>query len=340
MPRIDLDAIEEEWEEDDAPPPPRSGASRERVDLTRYPLGRVIGLHKGWLDVDVDGEELQAVYAGKMRGEQVAVGDRVRVRLPRQPSDTARVVGRSERDTVLLRTADDVLGEERVVVANADLVVVVLASEKPEVGARFVDRVLVAASAGGLDGAVCVNKIDLPGDTSEIVSRYARLGYEVVRTSAVTGEGLEDLGRLIAGRWAVLAGHSGVGKTSLFNRIVPGAKREVGELGRYGGRHTTVSPRAEQVPTPDPSPEPTTGAAETWLVDTPGLRSFGIAHVQSDDLADHFPELRDLDCGLQDCLHDGEPGCRAPALVGETIHPARMESYRRFLTALRGEPLE
>ncbi len=337
MARIDREALEEEWEEATAPPaPPRPRTAREGVDVTRYPLGRVIGLHKGWLDVEVDGEELQAVYAGRMRGEQVAVGDRVRVRLPRQPSDTARVVGRVERDTVLLRTADDVLAEERVVVANADIVVVVLASEEPEVGARFLDRVLVAANAGGLDGAVCVNKIDLPGDTSEIASRYSRLGYRVVRTSAVTGEGLDDLVTLIAGRWAVLAGHSGVGKTSLFNRIVPGANREVGELGRHGGRHTTVSSRAQPVT----SHGSTRGAAGTWLVDTPGLRSFGIAHVQPGDLASHFPELRHLDCDLQDCLHDGEPGCRAPELVGVTIHPARIDSYRRFLAVLRGESLE
>lgn len=332
MPRIDLEAIEEEWEEDVAPPaPPRARVRREGLDLTPYPLGRVVGLHKGWVDVEVDGEEFQAVYAGKMRGEQLAVGDRVRVRLPRHPSDTARVVGRLERDTVLLRTADDAIPEERVVVANADLTVVVLASEEPEVGARFVDRVLVAASAGGLDGAVCVNKIDLPGDTSEIVARYTWLGYPVARTSAVTGEGLGDLAALIAGYWAVLAGHSGVGKTSLFNRIVPGADREVRELGRHGGRHTTVSPRAQQVPSP--------GTAPTWLVDTPGLRSFGIAHVQPGELATHFPELRGLDCALPDCLHDGEPGCQAPELVGVTIHPARIESYRRFLRALRDQPV-
>ncbi|MFN2557552.1 MAG: ribosome small subunit-dependent GTPase A [Nitriliruptorales bacterium] len=333
MSRIDLEAFEEEWEEDAAPPAPaRARAARQRVDLTHHPVGRVVGLHKGWMDVEVDGEELPAVYAGKMRGEHIAVGDRVRVRLPRQPTDTARVVERLERDTVLLRTADDAIPEERVVVANADLAVVVLASEEPEVGARFVDRVLVAAGAGGLAGAVCVNKIDLPGDKSDVVSRYSQLGYAVVRTSAVTGEGLDGLTALITGRWAVLAGHSGVGKTSLSNRLVPGSFREVGELGRYGGRHTTVSPRAQQVPT--------SGPARTWIVDTPGLRSFGIGHVRPGELADYFPELLDLPCELPDCLHDGEPGCLVPDLVGVSIHPARMESYKRFLAALRGKRLE
>jgi ribosome biogenesis GTPase / thiamine phosphate phosphatase len=131
---------------------------------------------------------------------------------------------------------------------------------------------------------------------------------------------------LIGGRWAVLSGHSGVGKSSLFNRLIPGAEREVADLGRLGGRHTTVSPRAMRVP----------GIEDTWLVDTPGVRSFGIGHLPAEDLWWAFPELRDLDCELPGCLHDGEPGCAAPELVGDGIHPARFDSYRRFLAGLRG----
>lgn len=326
---IDLEAIEAEWEDEELPPPPRSRPQHDHGRHDDQPVGRIVGLHKGWVDVVVDGRELEAVYGGSMRGEQVVVGDRVRLRLPRRETDTARIVDRLERATVLMRTADDSMAEERPVAANVDLVVVVLATEEPEPGARFADRVLVAAVAGGLDAALCLNKLDLldPGEHAAVLDRYRALGYTVVRTSAETGEGLDDLRGLVAGRWSVLSGRSGVGKSSLFNRLVPGAHREVADLGRLGGRHTTVSPRAMRVPEVE----------DTWLVDTPGVRSFGIGHLPPEDLWWAFPELRDLDCELPGCMHDEEPGCEAPALVGERIHATRFESYRRLLAALRGE---
>lgn len=326
---IDLEAIEAEWEDEELPPPPRSRPQHDHSRHDDQPVGRIVGLHKGWVDVVVDGRELEAVYGGSMRGEQVVVGDRVRLRLPRRETDTARIVDRLERETVLMRTADDSMDEERPVAANVDLVVVVLATEEPEPGARFADRVLAAAVAGGLDAALCLNKLDLldPGEHAAVLDRYRALGYTVVRTSAETGEGLDDLRGLVAGRWSVLSGRSGVGKSSLFNRLVPGAQREVADLGRLGGRHTTVSPRAMRVPEVE----------DTWLVDTPGVRSFGIGHLPPEDLWWAFPELRDLDCELPGCMHDEEPGCEAPALVGERIHPTRFESYRRLLAALRGE---
>lgn len=325
--RIDLESYEDEWEEDEVLPQRRRAPGGSK-DAEGAPLGRVIGLHKGWVDVLVDGQEVEAVYAGAMRGESVVVGDRVRLRAPRSASDTYRVVARLDRGTELVRTADDKITEERVLVANVDLAVVVLGpTDDPEVGTRFVDRVLVAAEAGGLQGAVCMNKIDLldgGGGDTEILDRYADLGYTVLRTSAITGDGVDELKALLSGRWSVLAGHSGVGKTSLTNRLVPESRREVGELGRFGGRHTTVSPRAMPVP----------GADDAWIVDTPGVRSFGIAHLPAEDLAWAFPELRGADCELPGCLHDGEPGCAVPELLGSSLHPDRLESYRRFLAAL------
>lgn len=333
MPRIDMEAFEDEWEDDTVPPPSKRSGAVERERAAHHPIGRVLGTHKGFLDVLLDGEELLAVYGGSMRGEQVVVGDRVRVRPPRHETDTARVVDRLARDTVLTRTADDAIAEERIVVANADLVVVVLGTEQPEVGARFVDRILVAAEAGGLAGAVCLNKVDLLEEHEEAVAvadRYAAIGYPVVRTSAATGDGLDELEALLEGRWTVLAGHSGVGKSSLTNRLVPDADQQVGELGRFGGRHTTVSARALRIPDT---------AEGTWLVDTPGVRSFGIAHVAPDELAHCFPELRGLDCELPGCLHDGEPGCVVPTRIGDGIAPERYESYQRFLAALRGGEL-
>lgn len=330
MSRIDVEAFEDEWEDDEAAPRSRRRAPEAADD--DGPIGRVVGLHKGWVDVVVDGEEHSAVYGGAMRGEHVVVGDRVAVRLPRHETDTARVTRRLDRETVLLRTADDTIAEERVVVANADLVVVVVAADEPERGARFADRVLVAAEAGGLDGALCVNKVDLvdAADVAEhtgaVESRYRAAGYAVVEASAKTGEGMDALRALLEGRWTVLSGHSGVGKSSVFNRLVPDAGQRVGVVGRFGGRHTTVSPLAMAIP----------GVAGGWLVDTPGVRSFGIAHVSPEDLAHCFPELRGVDCEMPGCLHDGEPGCAVPDLLGELIPPERYESYLRFLRVLRG----
>ena len=326
MPRIDLDAVEDEWE--DAPQaPPRQRRAPKVAVAAEGPEARVVGLHKGWLDVTLEGQVLAAVYGGQMRGEQVAVGDRVRVKPGRHESDTARVVERFERQSVLTRTADDTIAEERVIVANADLAIAVIGPQEVEVGARFVDRVLVAAGAGGLAGALCINKMDLGIDTREVAQLYRSLGYPVVLTSAKTGEGIDDLRGLLAGRWTVMTGHSGVGKSSLFNHLVPQANLEVAELGRFGGRHTTVSARAMAVP----------GLDGAWLVDTPGVRACGLGHVAPDELAEHFPELAGLECEMPGCLHDGEPGCAAPALGGVSLHAARLDSYRRFLAVLRGD---
>lgn len=323
---IDIESYEDEWEDDDVLPRPGPRQADRRA-AEGHPEGRVVGTHKGWADVIVDGEEVEAVYGGAMRGEQIVVGDRVRVRPPRRETDTPRIVDRLDRDTFLMRTADDAMDEERIIAANIDVVVIVLAPHDPETGARFADRVLVAAEYGGLDAAICLNKVDLPaaGEHGAVLDRYATLGYPTVRTSAETAEGLDDLRGLLAARWSVLSGHSGVGKSSLFNLLVPGARREVAELGRLGGRHTTVSPRAMRLPEVE----------DAWLVDTPGVRSFGIGHVEPDQLWWAFPELHDLDCELPGCLHDGEPGCDADRRVGDSIHPERLDSYRRFLASLR-----
>jgi ribosome biogenesis GTPase / thiamine phosphate phosphatase len=331
MPRIDLDAFEEEWDDEvgrSGRPPRRDVVlSREaREKIAAHDSAKVVGVDRGHVDVLWESQVVTARYAGSMRRTRVVVGDLVRIRPPRHDTDVARVLERMDRHTILQRTGDDVDADERVLVANADQVAVVLAADRLEPALGFVDRVQIAGAVGGLTTLIVVNRADLAkdrGDLDRLLDRYRALDIPVVWTSAVEGDGIDALREHLQDAWTVFTGHSGVGKTSLFNVLVPGANRAVGEIGRRGGRHTTVASRA--MPLPD---------GNGWLVDTPGVRSFGLGALEPIDLSRHLPELADLDCALDDCLHDGEPGCR---IDEADIHPARLASYWRLLGAVRGD---
>lgn len=326
MSGIDVELLEEEYDEDFRPPRDKhySVAATERIE--QDDPARVIAVDRGRVTVLLEGEVVEATYAGSMRGTRVVVGDHVRVRPPRHDTDVARVTDRLERTSVLRRTGDDTIDEARLVAANVDQVVVVLAGDHLAAGVRFLDRVLVAAEVGGVEGVVCINKLDVAdtGGVAAVRARYEDVGYTVLGTSAVTGTGVERLRWQLEGAWTVLAGHSGVGKSSLYNLLVPHAEQEVAEIGRRGGRHTTVAARAEQVP----------GLDDGWIVDTPGVRSFGLGFVEEQQLPTAFPELRGLACELDDCRHDGEPGCR---LDDAPISQERLDAYRRLLSSIRGD---
>lgn len=326
MPRIDVESYEDDWEDAERAETPRSRklsvAARKRID--DFDTARVVAVDRGRVLVALEDRFVEAAFAGTMRGTKAAVGDRVRIRPRRHDTDVARVVEVLPRSSALIRTGDDDSADERVVVANADLAVVVIAADHLVAGTRLLDRVMVAASAGGLATAVCINKVDLVGDraaVTDVLERYATLDVAGTATSAVTGEGIGSLEALLGDRWSAFAGHSGVGKSSLYNRLIPEADQVIGAMGRFGGRHTTVAARALRVERLD-----------AWLVDTPGVRSFGLGGVDARDLARHFPELATLSCRLDDCVHDGEPGC---TIAAAPIHPDRLASYRRLLAAVR-----
>jgi ribosome biogenesis GTPase len=232
----------------------------------------------------------------------------------------------SDRSTVLRRTADDDDPVERVVVANADQLVVVTALADPEPRPRLIDRALVAAYDAGMSPLLCLTKSDL-ADPETLLSTYRSLGVPWVVTHK--GGDLSELRARLDGRASVLVGHSGVGKSTLVNALVPDADREIGHVnvvtGR--GRHTSTSAIMLRLP----------GAGrDGWIIDTPGIRSFGLAHVQPEDLIEAFPDLDELtaDCP-RGCTHgEDEPECGLDdAIEAGTADPDRVASFRRLLAA-------
>jgi len=279
-----------------------------------------------------DGEEVSAVVPKKLRYrapelvDPLAVGDRGRWTPVREGALIEEVL---PRDNALSRPASGRSGKRQVLAANLDLAVVVLAAREPVWKASTVDRYLVLASVGGVPAMICINKVDLdPGvRQSAELGVYLELGIPVVFVSARTEAGMDALrGRLARGA-SVLLGPSGVGKTSLVNRLVPEAELRVGEISErtQKGRHTTTW--VEMIPLPS-------GGS---LVDSPGLRVLDLSGLRPEDLADHFPEFRERAgaCRFQDCRHLSEPGCAVKeAVEAGAVAGHRYLSYRRIHDSL------
>ncbi len=216
---------------------------------------------------------------------------------------------------------------DRVWAANVDQVLGVISIREPDFSAGLADRITVAASSCGLTPLLCVNKWDRAAADDEALLRpYRDAGFRVVVTSATSGAGIDELAGALEGHDTVAVGHSGVGKSSLLNRLVPGLRIRVGEVNAVTGRgrHTTTT--ATWVPLPG-------GGA---LVDTPGVRSLGLA-VAAEELAHHFPEFVPHlgGCQFDDCGHDQEPDCRIrDAVEAGQIPRSRYEGYLRIRESL------
>jgi ribosome biogenesis GTPase / thiamine phosphate phosphatase len=269
-------------------------------------------------------QPVTAMRARELGRTPIVVGDNVDLvgDLSGRPDALARIVRRGPRRTVLRRTADDTDSTERVVVANADqlLIVVALADPPPRTG--LVDRALIAAYAGGLTPILCLTKTDL-APPEPFAEQFADLDLTV--TIAGRDDPLDVVAPLLEGNVTVLLGHSGVGKSTLVNRLVPEADRAIGEVTGVGkGRHTSTQSVAF----------PLTDSG--WVIDTPGIRSFGLAHIEPDHVLLAFSDLADAikDCP-RGCGHLGppaDPECALDSLEGPAAR--RVAAARRLLAVL------
>ncbi|GGD28688.1 ribosome small subunit-dependent GTPase A [Nocardioides daphniae] len=290
---------------------------------------RVITVDRGRFTLDVDGQRVMAMKSRPLGRKGVVVGDRVRVvgDVSGRDGSLARIVEVTERTTVLRRTADDDDPVERVIVSNADQLVVVTALADPEPRPRLIDRALVAAYDAGMAPLLCLTKADL-ADPEPLLRTYRSLGVPWVVTQR--GDDLSEVRAALQGRTSVLVGHSGVGKSTLVNALVPDARREVGHVNAVTGRGRHTSTSAYLLALPDHA---------GWIIDTPGIRSFGLAHVQPERLIEAFPDLDEMteDCP-RGCTHGaGEPECELDeALAAGDADPDRVESFRRLLAAREG----
>jgi ribosome biogenesis GTPase / thiamine phosphate phosphatase len=290
-------------------------------------------------DAADDDAVITAMRARELGRKSVVVGDRVALvgDTTAAPGALARIVRIAERTSVLRRTADDddTTPEgrlERVVVANADQLVIVSALADPPPRTGFIDRCLVAAYDADIEPLLCLTKADLAGP-AQVLDYYAELDLPYVLVAPDSD--LTDLRERLADRISVLVGHSGVGKSTLVNRLVPDAERAVGRVSAIGkGRHTSTSAVALRLPRIQRKGDP------GWIVDTPGIRSFGLAHVSAESLLHGFPDL--IEGTLQDqpnCGHTAaDIGCTLDAWVAAgKADPRRLASYRRLLASRAGE---
>lgn len=281
------------------------------------------------IDEQVDGRQIWAVKARPLGRKGVVVGDRVNVVGDLSGSDGTygRIVEIQPRKSTLRRTVDDDDPVERVIIANADQLVIVTALADPEPRSGLIDRALVAAYDAGLAPLLCLTKADLKSP-DEFLSAYASLGVPWVVTQR--GGDLRDVHQHLVGKTSVLLGHSGVGKSTLVNALVPGTDREIGIVNAVTGRGRHTSTSALMLALPAEWGE------GGWIVDTPGIRSFGLAHVNPDDLITAFSDLDEAteDCP-RGCTHGtDEPECGLDtALANGEIEPERVMSFRRLLAA-------
>ena len=298
--------------------------------------GQVYRSTGSWYDIKAeDGQVYQSRLRGKFKQEGIkvnnplAVGDWVEVEPDEKHENSGVITDIYDRDNYIIRKSTRKSGFSHILAANVDQTLLLATISFPRTSQGFIDRLLVSAESFRIPAIIVFNKKDLlkPKELEKVESwreMYEQIGYKTDLISVHTDHGLEAIHQLLKGKTTLITGHSGVGKSTLLNQLIPGLSLKTGEVSTFANKGTHTTTFAEMFDVD----------ADTKIIDTPGIKELGLVDMEASEISHYFPEMRQYlgECRFNNCLHVNEPGCRIiEALEEDEIYEERYISYLSML---------